>query len=642
MIVATAGHVDHGKTLLVKALSGIDTDRLEEEKARGLTIELGFAYQEIDVDTSLGFVDVPGHIRFISNMLAGVGGIDHALLVIAADDGPMPQTREHLDILNLLGISSATVALTKIDRVDEQRIAEAMGEIESLLATTSLSGAPIFPVASTNGTGIPELSNHLIELAQQLSTAPASGGFRLAIDRCFNIKGSGLVVTGSVFSGQVKTGDELVISPVNLPVRVRGIRAQNKIVNAGGSGDRCAINLTGTGLSREIIHRGNWLINADMHHPTDRIDAVISVLGTESKALKHWTPVHIHSAANHITGHVAILESRTIKPGQSGLVQLAIDESISVCRGDKLIIRDQAASRTLGGGQVLDPFGPRRGRARAQRIAILNALQQRDQIAALKDMLRFEPGGANLTNIVHGWNLSRTEQNELLGSIVHRQVQLASGGWDYLVGYDESAWTQLKTDILDSLKRWHGEHQAETGPAEKQLFQSVKPRPKPESFRTAMEELVQARLILKSGAVLHVPGHSASLEPGEAKLWQRLEPLIRQDGLKPPVVHELASRSKIPVKELEKFLGRATQLGLLVRVVKNRLFLPDTVLELTQIAKTVALQSEQQCFTASEYRDATGIGRNLAIEVLEYFDRTGLTQRRGDQRTLTGSGQPGE
>jgi selenocysteine-specific elongation factor len=637
MIVATAGHVDHGKTLLVKALSGIDTDRLEEEKARGLTIELGFAYQQIDGDTTLGFVDVPGHIKFISNMLAGVGGIDHALLVIAADDGPMPQTREHLDILNLLGISGATIALTKIDRVDDHRIAEARNEIESLLAATSLRYAPIFPVSSTSGSGVPELNNHLIEQSRQLSIAPVTGSFRLAIDRCFNIKGSGLVVTGSVFSGQVKTGDELVVSPANLPVRVRGIRAQNKTVKEGRKGDRCAINLTGPGLNREMIHRGNWLLNADMHHPTNRIDAVINVLGTESKALKHWTPVHIHSAANHVTGHVAILESRTINPGESGLVQLAIDDSISICRGDKLIIRDQAASRTLGGGQVLDPFGPRRGRARAQRISLLNTLQQIELKAVLKDILQLEPEGTNLTNIAHSWNLDRAEQSELFGRIVYRQVQLASAGRDYIVGYDESAWTQLRTTIVKSLKQWHRDHLAEAGPAEKQLLQGIKPRPRLESFRAAIGELVQARLILKSVSALHLPGHSASLEPGEAKMWQRLEPIIRKEGLKPPVIHELASHSRIPVKELEKFLGRAIQLGLLVRVVKNRLFLPETVLELTQIARNVAMQSDQQCFTASEYRDATGIGRNLAIEVLEYFDRTGLTQRRGDKRILVPS-----
>ncbi len=634
MIIATAGHVDHGKTLLVKKLTGIDTDRLADEKTRGLTIDLGFAYEQMDEEHTLGFVDVPGHIKFINNMLAGVSAIDHALLVIAADDGPMPQTREHLDILNLLGINAATIAITKIDRVSKHRVDEVIAGTRALVESTGLKDAPCFPVSGTTGDGIKVLKDHLVSECEKMSAKSAPGNFRLAIDRCFTIKGSGLVVTGSIFSGVVHTGDELLLSPQNIRVRVRGIRTQNKISDQGSKGDRCAVNITGSDLNRDLVHRGNWLIAPEIFAPVIRLDARIQVLESETKPLRHWTPVHVHTGANHLTGHVAILEDRQIAPGHDGLVQLVLNTPVSVCHNDRLVLRDQSASRTIGGGDVIDPFSPRRGRAKAVRLAHLKAMELPDPESSLTELLNIHTVGVNLTNFGLAWNLTESEQKILYSQQVFRQVQIESPVQKTRTGFNELAWQSQKELILTALKSWHQLHSEQLGPGEKQLLSSMSARPGIEVFRQMLAELLESRQIVKSGAHLHIPGHSASLNPTEMRTWQLLEPVYQSSGLKPPVIHELSAKTKIPVKQLEQFMKRATQLGLLTRVVKNRYFLPQSVSELARLVTDLAARQADGFFTASEYRDVTGIGRNLAIEVLEYFDGAGLTQRQGDKRRL--------
>ena len=308
MIVATAGHVDHGKSTLVRALTGVDPDRWEAEKQRGLTIDLGFAYQEIDDGVALGFVDVPGHIRFINNMLAGVSAVDLGLLVVAADDGVMPQTREHVAILDLLGIHQVLVAITKIDRVEASRVALVEAEVKDMLGNTDIVVLGVHAVSGETGEGVTELGETLQLLAIDCPARAASGGFRLAIDRCFSLKGAGLVVTGSVFAGAISVGDEVVVQPHGLVARVRSLHRQDKTAETGQAGDRCAINLAGPNLSKDQIRRGNWLVGnfAGTRPGTKRIDIRLHVLRSEAVALKHWTPVHVHTGANHVTARVAM------------------------------------------------------------------------------------------------------------------------------------------------------------------------------------------------------------------------------------------------------------------------------------------------------------------------------------------------
>ena len=333
MIVATAGHVDHGKTSLVRALTGVDTDRLPEEKKRGMTIDLGFAYAG-----PLGFVDVPGHERFVHNMLAGVGGVDLALLVVAADDGPMPQTREHLAILELLGVRRGAVALTKIDRVSPERAAEVATEIEALLAPTGLSGSAVLRTSTVSGEGLGELKARLVAAAKATLPRATEGNFRLSVDRCFTVAGAGLVVTGTALAGEIAVGDEVRALLAGATARVRSIHAQNAPASRGRAGERLALNLAGL-EARARVERGDWIVAGEVPPPARRIDARLRVV--EGKPLAHWTPVHAHLGAADVTGRIAVLQKDSVAPGETALIQLVLDRPIGALFGDRFIVRDQ-------------------------------------------------------------------------------------------------------------------------------------------------------------------------------------------------------------------------------------------------------------------------------------------------------------
>ncbi|MFT5113076.1 MAG: selenocysteine-specific elongation factor, partial [Parasphingorhabdus sp.] len=407
MIIATAGHVDHGKTELVKALTGIDTDRLPEEKARGLSIDLGFAYQPLSDNRTLGFVDVPGHEKFIRNMLAGVGGIDLGLLVVAADDGVMPQTREHFAILDLLGINQCVVAITKIDRVDDERILQVQVQVEALLSDAGHKQVAVFPVCAPDNQGVDALKGDLDKRAHGLSIRPHDGHFRMAIDRVFTLKGVGLVVTGMVIAGAATIDDSLVLSYDGSQVRMRGIRAHNEVSDHAQAGQRCAINIVGRGVSESLINRGHWLMHSNLYAPTRRIDVDLRVLDTESRPLKHWTPTHLHIGADHLSARVAVLSGGTIAEGDRGLVQLVLAQDAFVVHGDRFVLRDQSAQRTIAGGHVIDPFSPKRGRARPSRIEALHAMNKHDSRDVLDALTKISEIGVPLNQFSIAHNLPR-------------------------------------------------------------------------------------------------------------------------------------------------------------------------------------------------------------------------------------------
>ena len=621
MIIATAGHVDHGKTLLVHALTGIETDRLEEEKDRGLTIDLGFAYIDDELGGRLGFIDVPGHIKFINNMLAGVGAIDYALIVVAADDGPMPQTLEHLAILDQLGIAAGAVALTKIDRVDPGRVDEVKGQISKLLENTCLANAAIYPLSSITGEGIEDLKETLCIVASETDSQATTGHFRLAIDRCFSVKGSGLVVTGSVFAGEIRAGDELFLAPQGETVRVRNIHTQNQPSTHAKAGDRCAINLSVHNLKREDISRGNWLTSNPDQQATARFDLSLKVLASESKALRHWTPVHVHTAANHVTGRVATLDAGAIAPGDDGLVQLVTNEPINVCFGDKVIIRDQGADRTIAGGVVIDPYSPKRGRNKAERIEYLRCLTGLKPQAALHIMLNQARAGLSLKQCMGSLNF---KLEEIDAELVDEKVEIYG---DTIITSANLSF--IKKNLLTQFEQWHEHNPQAKGLSLNQLSQFL-PR-KFNIVEVIVKQLVAANELIMAGNTFQRPGFSLQLSTEAEVLWVKVEPILARNRTKPPVLHDLAKELAIEPKSLEKLLGECLQTGLLVRPVANRYFLPVAMQDLTLFLSSAADGSD---FTVKEYRDATGIGRNLCIEILEYFDRQGITRRLGDKRTI--------
>jgi len=609
VIFATAGHVDHGKTSLVKALTGVDTDRLAEEKARGLTIDLGFAYFHKD-QNSIGFVDVPGHSKFISNMLAGVAAIDHALIVIAADDGPMPQTAEHVAILELLGIETATVIISKVDRVSIDHLNNTRQSIKNFLATTPYSAAPIYEVSSIEGTGIPELQAHLWTLKPKRATADQEY-FRLAIDRRFSVKGSGLVVTGAIFSGRVKINDELRLMPSNLKVRVRGIHRQDTNADFAGPGDRCALNLSGD-IDIERVERGQWITSHPALPVSRRLDGQIRLLTSEQIPLKTGLPVHIHLGAQHTTGRVFLLAQRQIEPGESALAQIVSEAPLSSCYGDRFVIRDQSASRTLAGGWTVDPYSVQKGRSKPIRLDTLKQLALRgpgDRIPPLDALIRIASEGISLEQ------LSNASNQALLVSEHPIDDSGLSHHQDHVRATQQATLVQVK----------------KVTQTQSQLRQTLGIR---DSYlKLILNQLLAAGKITVHGNQISPAGQKAELSKPAAVLWQKVEPILQREGLQPPVIHDLAKQVNLPPAALEKLLDGCVKQGLLVRPMKNRFFLTKTLDQIRQLAIEVA-NSEGGEFTVIQFRDKSAMGRNLCIELLEFLDGKGFTKRIGDKRII--------
>ena len=628
MIIATAGHIDHGKSSLVKALTGINTDRLPEEKKRGMSIDLGFAYQELENGTTLGFVDVPGHEKFVRNMLAGVTSIDYAILIVAADDGPMPQTIEHLSILDILGISEGIVALTKIDRVDDDRLRIVEKEVKNILEGTSLQGSDIFRVSSPHGLGIEEVRSHLETMSDLLEDRSIKGNFRLAIDRSFTVPGAGLIVTGSVFAGKVEIGDNLVLSPQGTHVRVRGIHAQNRESDIGCIGQRCAINITGGQLNKDDIHRGTWLLPKSIHRPIPRFDARISVLSNESKPLAHWTPVHVHIGALEVPGRVAILGQKFINPGESGLVQIVLDRLIGALKGDGFIIRDQSARRTLAGGRVIDPFSSARGRAKPERLVILNALENNAIIEVLLNLIKLSPLGLNFSSFIRAWNLTVEEALVLEESV--ETIVIKTEDTDTV--FSPNHFDKISVSILNILGDWHLENPEKPGPSSDIIRKLLSIRLAKDIFKGVLKVLVSDGKIIYSGSGFSLPGFENKLNGKDDILWKKIKPLLEKDKFQPPVVHALSNDLKMDARLLQKFLVQIAKLDLVCQVAKNRFLLPESLKGLVEIIDLIG--SDNSSFGVREFRDKSGIGRNLAIEILEFFDRSGFTWRTGDTRKI--------
>lgn len=630
MIIATAGHVDHGKTLLVKALTGVDTDQLPEEKKRNLTIDLGFAYLPIGDDLTIGFIDVPGHERFIRNALCGLAGTDFVLFVIAADDGPMPQTREHLAVIDLMGISRGAIAITKADRVSSERLATVQQEIAELFAPTTMCGAPSFVVSALTGDGIQALAEYLTEAAKTTPVRAAAGNFRLAIDRAFDVVGAGFVVTGTVFSGSVSAGDHVVLRGGDMRLRVRGIHAQNAKAAEGRAGQRCALNLAGLELRKSAVMRGDWLTAEAAPKPVAKFDARMRVLPNLARGLAHWTPVHVHIGAADATGRVAVLDGSKIEPGDSALVQISLDRPVGAVNGDRFIARDQSARFTIGGGQVVDIFPPRRGRASPDRVEWLRAMSIANHKDALAALLEISDRGVDLLAFGASRNLTDTELEQAEGAV---DMQLISGG-ELRCGFSRRRWEQIRATVLHALKSWHIANPDLIGRGEREILSGTDIRLDRETAAAIAAELVRQGVIEKTEAGVRVPDHRARLEPADAAMWQRVEQVLQRAALRPMTVREIATEVELTTRQVESFLGRAGRLGLVVRISANRILTPAALLELARMAEQAAREAADARISVSEFRDRTGVGRNMAIEILEYFDRRHFTRRIGDGRAV--------
>ena len=646
MIVATAGHVDHGKTALVRALTGVDTDRLPEEKKRGLTIDLGFAYHPLGDGHVLGFVDVPGHERFVRNMLAGVGAIDLALVVVAADDGVMPQTREHTAILDLLGVTECIAVVSKVDKVEAARAGEVSVEIDALLSTTGMRGAEIHRVCALSGAGMDALAGTLRERALSLAARAANGRFRLCVDRAFMLKGAGLVVTGTVHAGVASTGDRLVVTPSGHDARIRGIHAQDRPAGSARAGERCALNLSGRGIESGAVARGDWIVDRALHAPSDRIDVRLRVLPGEARALRHWTPVHAHLAAAHSTARVAVLGAGSIAPGDSGRVQVVLDHPLHALAGDRIVIRDQSATRTMGGGTIIDPFSPKRGRARPARLAWLDAIEvrgpgwveahdpgqgvERDPGRAVARAIASTEAGVDAGWITRAFGVTELEMERMLTST--GAVRVPDAGADRC--FSPAQWADLQDEIVAFLETFHRERPRLHGANANDVRLGIARRVRQGVVEHALAALLHKGAIARRGVTVRLPEHRVTLGTNDERLWPSVARALDPAKGSPPSLRQAAEQLKIEEVELGALLKRATNAGLVLPVTRTR-FVPLAAIKiLAAHAESLAGTLPDGRFTAAEYKDHARIGRNFAIELLECFDRSGFTERLGDRRRI--------
>ena len=727
MMIGTAGHIDHGKTSLVRALTGTDTDRLPEEKKRGMSIELGYAFLAPSDDgpavgegsvasaatagqtkvvpafglprEPIAFIDVPGHEKLLHTMISGATGIDFALLLVAADDGVMPQTREHLAVLSLLGIDRGVVAITKIDRVDEARVQEVTQQARVLLADTPLAHAPIIPVSATRGDGVGELRQRLRAEAARLDAAhgadgtadphdsdssvraaaatepaettaalPAQTGFRLAIDRVFSLDGVGTVATGTVHAGRVQVGDVLQQLPDGpQALRVRSLHAQNRSTDTAHAGQRCAINLAG--IERDQLQRGHWLAQPGIASVSDRLDVELHLWHAEPRAIRSGTRVHVHLGTTASPAAVAVLDADTLAPGGTGLAQLVLPQPLAAWHGDRLILRDASGQRIIGGGRVLDSRAPVRYRRTPQRLQLLQALQRpalRDRVAGLLEACE------------HGVDLRQWQQVLGLASVAAFDASLQTLphhrlAGDFIIG--EPAWQHLRRTVLDTLAAYHQNATDEIGPDAARLRRLARLRMDDAHWRLLLDALVKEGSVAQSGAFVHLPEHGSQLAARDETLLQRLTPHLMEAGAQGAWVRDLAEHIGEPAANLRPAMARLARSGHLYQVVKDLYLDAATAARLAALVRQLALENKEPVDSAevqqeserpaegasgvepgrhvhaapkptgqggsalpilkvAEFRDASGLGRKRAVQMLEFFDRIGLCRRVGDTHVL--------
>lgn len=630
MIIATAGHVDHGKTSLIRQLTGVETDTLAEERERGLSINLGYAYLPRPRGTPLGFIDVPGHQRFINTMISGISGIDMGLLVVAADDGPMPQTIEHLDVLDILGVEQLTAVISKTDRASAARISEVTRQTRDLLAARRWQDTAFFPVCNQDGNGVDALQHYLIQHAEQLRKQRNGGGFRLSIDRCFTARGSGLVVTGTASAGTVHKGDKLLLLPAQLEVRVRGLRAHDQDADTAEAGQRVALNLSGK-IEKSAIERGDWLVDPACALSSSRLDVAFSLLPGAPFPLKHLSPVKLYIAARRVAARLAIVEGAEgrLRPGNHCLAQLILEKPVSAILGERFLLRDQAENVILGGGQVLDPQGPKYGKSRPDRLAWLHAMQLPTAKASLASLIAQE----QLVDLDRFWRI-RNHPGIPDGANLPSDAKCFEGeGRHWAVAH--ALWSKAVQQCRQRIDSWHQAHPSSPGIRMSELKPALAEVMAPPLAMAALVSLLQTdELHLRDGHISRNGFQPA--ESGEALAhWQKLRRHLEQCHYQIPLFSELLAATRIPEAALRQVVKAATASGDLHRLNDNRYALPQQLLYFSQ--RVVQAADEGEDLSVVALKTHFGSGRKLTIELLEYFDSIQFTRRQGDRRIVVDS-----
>lgn len=633
LIVGTAGHIDHGKSALVRALTGVDPDRLPEEKRRGITIDLGFADLELG-DLRIGFVDVPGHERFVKNMLAGAHGIDLLALVIAADEGVMPQTREHFDICRLLGVSNGLVVITKTDLVDEEMLALVEDDARELIAGSFLEDAPLVSVSSRTGAGLDQLKSRLIELGKRVPPRSKDFTTRLPIDRAFSMKGFGAVVTGTLISGQIKEGDELELLPLQVNVRVRGLQVHNKSVRDAHAGQRTAVNLAGIDTAQ--IERGMVLAPAGRLRPTQIVDVWIEVLPNAARGVRSRSRVRFHIGAMEVLGRVRVLGSSQIEPGNGGLAQLRLEAPVVAVHGDRFILRSYSPAETIAGGVIVDPFATKhRGREMDQTLQLLRLLMRDERVAKFEGFVRTAGvRGLRLADLAAatGWT------NEVLANVaseVQKTGSVAEVGGLYIA---RDSLDRLSAAVLAELERHHKREPLARGMLRETLREKVFTHSAPELFSGVIARLETDSKVVSEKDIVRSSSHSVGLSDQDLALSKRIEEIYLTAGVEAPSLDEAMTKANVPASQraqARKLLQLLLDDRKLVRIQGEMFMHSQVIQDLKTKLHTYASQHEpERLIDVPAFKDLAGVSRKYAIPLLEYFDRDQTTRRAGDKRLI--------
>lgn len=631
VILGTAGHIDHGKTTLVKALTGIDTDRLKEEKIRGITIELGFASLKLPSGEMIGVVDVPGHEKFVKHMVAGATGIDIVALVVAADEGVMPQTREHLEICELLKVKKGLVVLTKTDLVDDPDWLDLVKEdVRDFLKGTFLDGAPIISVSATEGEGLNELLSELQKLVDSVEPRPSTGNFRLFIDRVFTIKGFGTVVTGTSLSGHLKVGDPVMVYPQGLESKVRGLQVHNTEVNEVYSGQRTAINLQG--LEKSSIERGNVVATPGSLIPTYMVDAYFEYLASNTKPLKNRSKARLHIGTTEIITTVVILGQDELAPGEAAYVQFRMDKPTTTLAGDRYILRSYSPIRTIGGGHILNPL-PRKHKGELKRV--VESLQILDEGTA-EDAFFWHLKEVGLKGI------SRTElaiRTNLPPKVFEKHWQKALSDGQALL-YDRESQKMVCRDavdmakkmIVDTLERFHRENPLKPGLGKEELGSKMPPWLESKLFNQVLLLLSKEGILIQDKEWVRLASHKLDLGKNEEKIKKEIEKQYLQSGLTPPFFKEVATQIPGETKVKYDVLDLLLEEGVLVKVKDDLYFHRKALEDLKE--RLIKFLEDHGEISPAEFKKLTRASRKFSIPLLEYFDSTRVTIRVGDKRVL--------
>ena len=632
IILGTAGHIDHGKTSLIKAISGTDTDRLKEEKERGITIELGFASLDLPGGQHLGIVDVPGHEKFVKNMVAGATGIDIVVMVIAADEGVMPQTREHMEICTLLGIQHGLIVMTKTDMVDEEWLELALEDIREFSQGTFLEDAPILPVSSVTGDGIPELISTIAEIAGSIPQRPPSSLFRLPIDRVFTMKGFGTVITGTLVSGKINVGETIMVYPTGITSKVRGIQVHNQSAESAEAGMRTAINFQG--LDKTAVNRGEVLSTPNALIASYMVDVSFHYLASSKKPLKNRTLIRFHTGTSEVMGYLILLDQEELPPGQTVVAQLRLDSPVAIVKDDRFVVRSYSPVRTIGGGQVLNPIPQKHKRLKQDVIDGLQHLTDEDPEAIISQQIQQAGyGGVSFSHLKIMTNLTDKQLDTALQHLLSKKT-ITQTDKQNRIFLHQFTFDQLIQKTAEYLDSYHATNPLKAGMPKEELKSKFPQLSDPKVFNLVLNQMIKSNQIAQEENTVRLSDHRVSLGADQADIRKKIQTIYKKGGLQPPYFRDVPNLLEVDPNHTRDVMMLLVEGGQIVKTKDDLYFHVDAITELKN--RLVDFLKAHGDITTPQFKEMTGASRKYVIPLIEYFDASKVTLRVGDSRKLRG------